>query len=169
MGIVGVSGLAVKMVAPNSPRLIVKAKIAPATSAFEISGKSIVLNIFKGDAPSMEAASVRFFGIDLKAGRIDLNTNGNPTNAWAMGIKKIEVLKFNGGLSRVIIIPKPNVTAEVDKGSMKIGSKNDVSLLSIFVSQNLIKNAAQTPVIRAIINAVPANKRENLIAWNGGM
>jgi len=164
MGIVGVSGLAVKIVAPNSPRLIVKAKIAPATRDFEISGKSIVLNIFKGDAPSIDAASDRLLGIDLKAGRIDLRTKGNPTKAWAMGIKKIEVLKFNGGLSRVIIIPKPNVTAEVDRGSMKMGSKNDVNLLLIFTSQNRIKKAAHTPVTRAMTRDVPANKREYLIA-----
>jgi len=77
-----------------------------------------------------------------------------------MGIKKIDVLKFNGGLSRVIIIPNPNVTAEVDKGSIKIGSKNDVNLLSIFRSQNRIKNAAHTPVITAITRADPANRKE---------
>ena len=86
-----------------------------------------------------------------------------------MGIKKIEVLKFKGGLSRVIIIPNPNVTADVDKGSMKMGSKNDAHLLSIFRSQNRMNNAAQTPVITAITRAVPANKKEYLIAWKGGI
>ena len=80
----------------------------------------------------MEAASERFCGIDLNAGKIDLRTNGNPTSAWAMGIKKIEVLKFNGGLSRVIIMPKPNVTADVDKGSIKIGSKKEDKAEVIF-------------------------------------
>ncbi len=64
------SGLTVKIVAPNSPRLMVKAKIAPATRAFEISGRSIVLNIFNGDAPNIDAASVKFCGIDLNAGKM---------------------------------------------------------------------------------------------------
>ena len=161
---VRVSGLEVKMVAPNSPRLMVKAKIAPATRAFEIRGRSIFQNIFTGDAPSMAAASDRLYGIDLSAGIIDLKTKGKPTSAWTMGIKKIDVLKFKGGLSNVIIMPKPKVTADVERGSIKIGSKKDESFLFISVSQNLIKKAAHIPVIRAIISDVPAKKREYLIA-----
>ena len=168
-GIVGVSGLAVKIVAPNSPKLMVKAKIPPATSAFEIRGRSMHLNICKGDAPSIEAASPKFSGMDRRAGRIALTTKGNPTRAWVIGIKKIEVLKFKGGLSRVMMMPNPNVTAEVDKGSMKIGSKNELNLLWIILSLNRMNKAAQTPVTSAIIRAVPAKIKEYLMARTGGI
>ena len=48
-----------------------------------------------------------------------------------MGIQKIEVLRFKGGLSSVMIMPNPRVTAEVDRGSMNIGSKNVESLFGI--------------------------------------
>jgi len=81
-----------------------------------------------------------------------------------MGIKNMEVRKFKGGLSRVMIIPNPRVTAEVDRGSMNIGSKNVESLFEILQSAKRIKSAAQRPVISAITRAVPANKKENLTA-----
>ena len=60
---------------------MVKAKIAPATRPFEIRGRSIYLHILKGDAPSMDAASAKFCGMDRNAGKIVLSTKGNPTKA----------------------------------------------------------------------------------------
>src|SRR3989339_1508364 len=124
-GRVGVSGRAVKRVAPNSPRLTVKAKMAPAARDLARRGRSMVKAIFKGEAPSTAAASVRDWGMDRKAGRMDLTTKGKPTRAWAMGMRKNEVLRFKGGRSRVMIMPKPRVTADVDRGSMKRGSKKE--------------------------------------------
>ena len=81
-----------------------------------------------------------------------------------MGIKKIDVLKFKGGLSRVMIIPNPRVTAEVDRGSMNIGSKNVEILFEILKSAKRMKKAAQRPVTSAITRAAPANKKEYLMA-----
>ena len=56
-GMVGVWGRATNKVAPNSPRLMVKAKTAPTTSARPRIGKSTVCHTFKGPAPSTAAAS----------------------------------------------------------------------------------------------------------------
>ncbi len=157
---VGVSGRAVKMVAPNSPRLMVNAKMEAAMTDFEIRGKMMCRNVAMGDAPSVADASVNTSGMDRMAGRIARMTNGNPTRAWAMGIKKKEVRRLRGGLSRVMMIPKPKVTADVDSGSMNIGSNRLDQERVNRRSQKRIKSAAHNPVIRAMTRAHPANARE---------
>jgi len=80
-----------------------------------------------------------------------------------MGIKKRDVLKFKGGLSSVIIIPNPRVTAEVERGSIKRGSRK----LAIFPLAYLIANAAAPPTTSAMARVEPANKRELEMAFTG--
>ena len=112
-----------KTVAPNSPRLMVKANIAAMMMAFEIIGKSTWYHTFLGDAPSNDAASLKLFGILLRLGRILRITKGKATKVCAMGISNSDERKLSGGLSSAIIKPNPSVTADVDSGNMKIGSK----------------------------------------------
>ena len=57
MGIVGRSGRAIKLVAPNSPIEMVKAKTAPTSTARATMGRSTSRQTRQGEAPKSEAAS----------------------------------------------------------------------------------------------------------------
>ena len=165
MGIVENFGFAVKRVAPNSPRLIVNANKAPTVRDLLIIGRSTHNQEIKGDAPSSDAAFFKELGMDIKAGIIDLKTKGKATRVWAIGTSINEVLKFKGGLSRVIIIPNPRVTAEVEMGSIKRGSNTP----PIFPFKDFTKNPAQTPRIIAETRVITPYIKEFVIKALGGI
>jgi hypothetical protein len=63
-----------------------------------------------------------------------------------------------------MIMPKPRVTADVDKGSMNRGSKKEAQADVNRWSQNRINKAAQVPVTRAIKREIRAKMREYWMA-----
>src|SRR5210317_92591 len=155
-GMVGVWGRATKTVAPNSPRLMVKAKTAATTSARPKIGKSTVRHTFQGPAPSTAADSRSFGGMLRRAGSKLRTTKGKATRVWARGTSIGDVRRLSGGLSKARIKPNPRVTAEVDSGSMNKGSSTDRKRFA-----GPAKNtAAGTPRLSAIKRAARENPRE---------
>ena len=90
-------------------------------------------------------------------------TNGKATMAWAMAGNNKEVRRFNGGSSRAMMNPNPRVTADVDNGSIKTGSKNPVSRFL----RPARKAAEHQPRIKAIAVAARANPSELAMAVIG--
>jgi hypothetical protein len=75
-----------------------------------------------------------------------------------------EVLRFKGGRSRATINPNPRVTADVDKGIMKRGSRNEAILF--FGPARYV--AASNPRVRAIPIVAIAKIKELITALCGG-
>ena len=164
MGIVGNSGRAIRAVAPNSPREIVKAKVAATISARPINDRSIYRNTWIGEAPITVAACLILGRMLRKAGVRLRTTKGKATRVWAIGIKSGEARKSKGGLSSAMINPNPSVTADVPNGSIRIGSKK-----RLIVAFALRANAhdAGSPRINARITVIEAYPSEIAIAVVG--
>lgn len=122
-GRVGLSGRAMKTVAPNSPRDTAKAKPAATSSARRTSGRSTSRHTLSGEAPSTAAASRSRSSTARSTGSMVRTTKGTPTSAWASGTRIHEERRSSGGSSRVMRKPKPMVTAEVPSGSISRASK----------------------------------------------
>ena len=110
-GSVGSSGLARKLVAPNSPREIAKAKPAPTPLTRAKMGSSTVTKDCRRLAPKVAAASRRCGLMARKVGRTERSTSGTATTACAAAKNAALAGKESGGACKVINIPKPTVTA----------------------------------------------------------
>ena len=128
-GSVGVSGRARKMVALNSPRLMVKANNAATKIGRRIRGQSTSHQVRQPSAPSMAAASLSDCWILLKPGRTLRKTKGTATTAWTMGNMRMEDRRLSGGRPKAMRYPRPSVTADVASGSMKRASSSRVDRL----------------------------------------
>ncbi len=84
-------GRTMKLVAPNSPMLTVKAKTAATSSARPTIGKSTSRQTWSGDAPSRAAASRRDGRIPCITGSSVRTTKGKATSVWAMSTSKGDV------------------------------------------------------------------------------
>ena len=73
-----------EMVAPNSPRLLAKARIAPLITPGIASGNVIVKKIRRFEAPKVFAASSKFLSTNSMDKRMDLVTRGNETTMAAI-------------------------------------------------------------------------------------
>jgi hypothetical protein len=75
-----------------------------------------------------------------------------------------EVLRFRGGVSKAIMNPKPRITGDVARGSMKSGSRMEVrrpfGVASVW--------AASRPRTRAITRVAHAKPTELKMASMGG-
>ena len=91
------------MVAPNSPRLLLKLKIKPAIIPCLLKGIIIFLRIFILLAPSVCAASIIFGSISEIDWRIDLTNRGKPITADAINaathVKEIRILNIEKKIS----------------------------------------------------------------------
>ena len=123
-GMVGRSGRAIRLVAPNSPIEMVKANTAPTNTDRATMGRSTSRHTCQGDAPRSAAASRRWGWMERSAGRTLRTTKGSATSVWARTINRGEVRRLSGGSSSATMYPSPSVTAEVPNGSIKTGSSN---------------------------------------------
>ena len=96
MGIVSLPTRVRKLVAPNSPSEMAKAKPAPATSARRRNGRSTSRQTRGGEAPSVAAASRRRGSMERSVGSTARTTNGTATTAWAMGMRTHEPRRSSG-------------------------------------------------------------------------
>src|SRR5512136_967050 len=95
IGMVGYSGLTTRDEAPNSPREMVKAKMAAERLARPTIGQSTVIQTRGGEAPSTAAACLSLLGMDASAGCRLRMTNGKAIMAWAIGTRSGEENKRN--------------------------------------------------------------------------
>lgn len=72
------------MVAPNSPRLLLKLRIKPETMPFFDKGIKIVIKTFICEAPKDSAANNIFLSTDSNDCRIDLTNSGKAMTADAI-------------------------------------------------------------------------------------
>ena len=103
MGMVGISGRLMKVVAPNSPKDMVKANKAAEIEALKIIGNSICHHVCHGEAPKICAENFNSFGTDLITGFNILTTNGIATKECAIGTNKGKDLTSIGGLLKTSI------------------------------------------------------------------
>src|SRR5512133_196858 len=81
-------------------------------------GTSTCHQTFHGEAPSVAAASLSWWGMEDNVGWTALSTNGKAIRLWAIGINTGKVATSNGGLLNVIKNPNPKVTADAPRGSI---------------------------------------------------
>ena len=162
MGIVSLPTRVRKLVAPNSPREMAKAKPAPATSARRRKGRSISRHTRDGEAPSVDAASRRRGSMARSVGRTARTTKGTATTAWAMGMRTHEPLRSSGRWSMVMSRPKPTVTADVPSGSMSPASRSEPTR-----REAAMATAALPPTTTATTVASTAKRSEVPTAASG--
>ena len=164
-GRVGLCGRARNEVAPNSPRLVARAKPAAKPPLRHSTGPSTLWITRPGPAPR-EAAASRWRGsIPRSAGTKVRTTSGTATTAWASGTIHQDLVKASGGRARVIRKPKPTVTALTPSGSMKNPSSHTrPRLAQVERGWRETTTAIHTPDTRAIAPAVRAVRSENQAA-----
>ena len=116
IGNVGLSGRARKEVAPNSPRDMVKEKMAPTRAARPMIGNSTSRQTFQDDAPSTEAALRSDAGMEASTGCTLRTTKGKATSVCAIGMSSGKCSGSKGGILKVTRKPSPSVTAEAPRG-----------------------------------------------------
>ncbi len=163
MGIVGCSGRARKVVAPNSPRDIVNANNAADMIARNKIGNSTCQNVLQGDAPNTIAEYFNSRGMEAITGCNILTTKGMATNEWAMGTSKGNDRTSRGGRLKTSMNPKPKVTAEVPNGSIRMGSRSLPQR-----ERDEITLAAKKPKNKAIPTVTRPKYNELKIASIGG-
>src|SRR5512136_1236850 len=97
-GRVGYSGRTTRDVAPNSPRDMVKAKMAAERVARATIGQSTKYQTCLGDAPRMAAACRSRSGMEARAGCKLRMTKGRAIRVCASGTRKGEAMISRGGL-----------------------------------------------------------------------
>src|SRR4030067_1669127 len=92
-------------------------------------------------------------------------TKGNATRVGAVEMRAGEAGKSNGDRFKATMNPNPNVTAEVPRGSIKIGSSQRLSGASPARASAQAAGRASPKASATVVNAYV---RETRMAWRGG-
>ena len=115
-----------------------------------------------GEAPSVAAASWRRGSTPRRTGSTVRTTNGTATSAWPTGTSHHAPRQSTGGVSNVIRIPNPIVTADVAMGSISpVSSRRPARRAAVMA------RAASSPMPSATAVATTVVRSEIPIAATG--
>jgi hypothetical protein len=160
---VGYSGLFRKVVAPNSPNEMLKAKTADTRMGPRNNGRSICIKTCQGFEPNKRADWFRDTGILLIDGCRIRTTIGNATKAWEIGRRMGNDIRYKDVVLNASTRPRPRVTAEVPNGSINIDPSNPLIRCG-----RLSANTTRMPKGIVTATVIRAKSTELRIAWKGG-